>query len=455
MSSAAAATNSIPATVNRTEPWTLPGARWHAAARVLLLGTLFAAPLAYGAVLPWAWSTLTVLASVLLFLWAVGCAQQGTARVSWSPLYLPASLFLLLGAIQYFGHLTVDRVDTREALLKLVTDLIFFFLAGQLWADNCEKGLVALGFPVAVYTFLLSASAILQFFSGPAPSYLNYWRTHSLNGAFGPYVNRDHYAGLMELLIPLAAAYALSRREERSKRGLYGLAIILPIGSTLLTGSRGGFVALLAEILILGAILALRAPALGRRALISLGALAVAAAAVLFFWIDPGGISRRLGQVVNLSVSHEESYTRRLSVAWDSRHILREHPWVGTGLGSFETAYPRFQTIPDDLKWNHAHNDVVEALTESGLVGGLLILVALAMFFRFAFTDLSRKLHHEVGWIRFGAAVGCCGLLVHSLCDFNLRDPATAAWFAVCAGISIGQVGSSRRRGTGASDRVN
>lgn len=455
MSYPSAATNAIPGTVNRTEPWILPGARWHAAARVLLLGTLFAAPLAYGAVLPWAWSTLTVLATVLLFLWAIGCVQKGTARISWSPLYLPASLFLLLGAIQYFGHLTVDRVDTREALLKLVTDLIFFFLAGQLWANNSEKGLVALGFAVAVYTFLLSAAAILQFFAGSAPSYLNYWRTHSLNGAFGPYVNRDHYAGFMVLLIPLVASYALARRAEQSKRGLYGLAVILPIGSLLLTGSRGGFVSLLAEILILGAILVRSDPASGRRGLMSLGALAVTAAAVLFFWIDPGGVSKHLGQVVNLSITQEESYTLRASVALDSLRVIGDHPWIGSGLGSFETAYPRFQTIPSDLKWNHAHNDFVETLVESGLVGGLLMVAALAVFVRFAFKDLSRKLHHEVGWIRFGAAVGCCGLLVQSLCDFNLRNPATAAWFAVCVGISVGQVGSSRQRGTAPSDRVN
>ena len=455
MSSSFAATNSTPVLVGKGEPRTLPGARLHSAARVLLLATLFAAPLTFGAVLPWAWASLGVLATLLLFLWAIGCVQKGTARIVWSPLYLPAGLFLLLGVIQYFGHFTVDRVATREALLKLVTDLIFFFLAGQLWANSTETGLVAFGFAVTIYTFLLSISAILQFFSGTEFNYLNYWSTHSIYGAFGPYVNRDHYAGLMVLLIPLVAAGALSRRAEQSKRGLYGLAIILPIASVLLTGSRGGFVALLAEMAILAAVFVRSGPVSGRRSLVTLGALAVTAAAVVFFWIDPGGISKRLEKLVNLSIIHEESYTLRAAVALDSRHILPDHPWTGTGLGSFGTAYPRFQTIPSDLIWGHAHDDLVEALVESGVVGGLLIVWALAMFVRFAFVDLRRKLHHQAGWIRFGAAVGCSGLLVHSLCDFNLRIPATAAWFAVCVGISVGQVSSSRRRGTAVSDRVN
>ena len=131
MSSPSAATASVPNMVTQREPGTLPGIRLHAATRMLLAATLFVAPLTYGAVLPWAWASLTVLATIVLFLWAVGCVQKGAVKIHWSPLYLPAVLFLLLGAIQYFGHLTVDRNGTREALLKLVTDLTLFFLAGQ------------------------------------------------------------------------------------------------------------------------------------------------------------------------------------------------------------------------------------------------------------------------------------------------------------------------------------
>ncbi len=449
MSGSSAASVAVPA-ANHRGPGALPGVWLHAAARALLLATLFVAPLAYGGVLPWAWASLTVLATLLLLLWAVGCVRKGAIKIHWSPLYLPAGLFLLLGTIQYFGNLTIDRVDTREALLKLVTDLMLFFLAGQLWANNSERGLVAFGLAVTIYTFLLSASAILQFFSGSAFNYLNYWQTHSMYGAFGSYVNRDHYVGLMELMIPLTAAYALSRREGRSKRGLFGLAIIVPIASALLAGSRGGFVALFAEIVIFGALLIRSSPVSGRRSLISLGALAVTAAATLFFWIDPGGISKHLGRVVNLKITEETSYTLRTQVALDSIHVIRQYPWIGAGFGTFETAYPRFQTIPTDLNWNHAHDDYVEALVESGLLGGLMIVIALVMFFRFAFGNMANRLHREAGWIRFGAAVGCCGLLVHSLMDFNLRNPATAAWFAVCLGISIGQVSSSRRRGASA-----
>jgi len=64
------------------------------------------------------------------------------------------------------------------------------------------------------------------------------------------------------------------------------------------------------------------------------------------------------------------------------------------------------------------------------------VLTALALFFRTAFAGLARRVGTEDGWIRLGAAIGCCGLLVHSFFDFNLHIPANAAWFAVLAGLA-------------------
>src|ERR1017187_8026493 len=105
-----------------------------AVVRTSLLATLLAAPLAFGAVQPWAWGTMAVVAFLLLLFWAITNVRQGRIKILWSPLYLPAGFIFLLGMIQFSGHLTIDSIATREALLKLSTDLILFFLAGQLFA---------------------------------------------------------------------------------------------------------------------------------------------------------------------------------------------------------------------------------------------------------------------------------------------------------------------------------
>ena len=414
------------------EAKTRAGSRAFSIARLVLVVTLLAAPLAFGAVPPWAWASLASLAVVLLLVWAIGTVQQGTLRISWSPIYLPVAAFLIFGLVQFLGHFTRDPIATRESLLKLLTDLLFLFLATQLFATASDKTWRRFGLAVTLFAFSLSLFAILQYFSSHG---LIYWSVKTASGCtFGPYVNHNHYAGLMEMLIPIAGAYVLSRREEHRSRRLLGFAVLVPIASLLLSGSRGGFISLSAEALLLGAILFRYSPPTTlRRSLAVMVTLGITTAALLFFWMDPGQISKRLATVANLPQNPEATLAERKTITQDSLRIFNQHPWTGTGLGSFEIIYPRYQSLATDVVWDHAHNDYAEALVETGLVGGVLILAGLVIFFRLAFQNLTRRLQREAGWIQLGAALGCCGLLVHSFGDFNFHIPANAAWFAMCA----------------------
>ncbi len=409
-----------------------PGRLAFSAARLLLGVTLLTAPLAFGAVQEWAWATLSVLAVFLLWLWAIGSVQQGILRIVWCPLYLPAVIFLCLGAIQFLRHLSADPIATRESLLKLVTDLLFFFLVGQLLASSSDQTWRRLGLAVSIFAFSISLFAILQFFSSHG---LIYWQVKPRWGGmiFGPYVNHNHYAGLMEMLIPLSALYVLSRPKSHPARALLSFAVVVQIASVFLSGSRGGLISLFVEFLILGVVLLRHGVASGRRGLVLPIGLGMAASVLLFLWMDPGGVSRRLETVVRLGNSPEAALGYRKIVPLDSLRIFLDHPWVGAGLGSFRMVYPRYQSFPSDLLWDHAHNDYAEALAETGLAGALLILWALGSFFRLTFRNLTERIIHRRHSIRLGATVGCCGLLVHSIFDFNLHIPANAVWFAVCA----------------------
>src|SRR5579859_7931373 len=108
MSFSSAEVNTIPVFMEVEKSGIIAAARWRSRLGVLFLATLMLAPLAYGAVQTWAWASLTVLAFLLLFLWGISCIKQGAVKIFWSPLYLPAGLFLVLGVIQLFGHLSVD-----------------------------------------------------------------------------------------------------------------------------------------------------------------------------------------------------------------------------------------------------------------------------------------------------------------------------------------------------------
>ena len=415
-----------------------PEPRVFSLARILLVATLLGAPLAFGAVLPWAWAVLGLLAGLGLFLWALGSVRQGALRLNWSPLYIPLALFFLLGVAQYAVGLTLEGPETRQALVLLAVDLAFFFLAVQLFAGAGSEGLPAFGLAVLVYGGSVGLFTILQFVSG----------THRIYGIvstprdvlFGPYVNRDHYAGLMEMLIPVAILYIAGRRTRGSPgtTTLYVFAVTLTVASLMLAGSRAGLLALSAEIAI--AAIALRRTVAqtkeGRRLVMS-AAMVLVAGVILFAFLDPGGIARRLGSVVDVNTARVEWAGRRKIMAFDTLRMWRDHPVLGVGLGAFEIAYPHYQSFPSDDWIDHAHNDYIEALAETGLVGALLILCALALFFLEAFRDWGQPLQSQASWIRSAAAIGCCGILVHSLWDFNLHIPANAAWFAVLAGITI------------------
>jgi O-antigen ligase len=414
-------------------PRTLACERLFRIARVLLLAVLLGAPLAFGAVQPWAWGALGIAAALLLALWAGGSLFGKTIRVYWSPIYLPAAAFLVLAAVQYFGGLTLDQAATKEALGKLMTDFLLFFLAGQFLAEASEPQWRKTGLALTLYTFALGVFATLQFLSSHN---LIYWIVPSPGYTFGPYVNHNHYAGLMEMLLPLSAAFVLPRLEHHPFRVFLGFALLIPLASLLLSGSRGGLAALLVEVLILGVILSRRAPLGFRRRWATGGALGLVLVTALFFWMDPGWVSKRLETMTGLVHTPEATLGDRMQVSQDSLRIVGDHPWVGVGLGAFETIYPQYQSFPSDHVWDHAHNDYAEALAEMGLIGGLLIVAALALFLTLAFRNAGMGLKTDASWIRLGAVIGCCGLLFHSFADFNLHIPANAAWFVVCAAIA-------------------
>jgi O-antigen ligase len=174
--------------------------------------------------------------------------------------------------------------------------------------------------------------------------------------------------------------------------------------------------------------------------------VAVAGLAALLLAVMPNSGWQRLATIAGLVRKPGVTLENRLTVSRDALTELRDYPLLGTGLGSFNVVFPQYQTFSTDLGWNHAHDDYVEALTETGIVGGLIILSALLLFAWFAFRNLPRRMENLQGWIQLGAALGCCGLLIHSFVDFNLHIPANAAWFAVCAGIAVMPIASAEMK---------
>ena len=95
--------------------------------------------------------------------------------------------------------------------------------------------------------------------------------------------------------------------------------------------------------------------------------------------------------------------------------------------------YPRYETIYDGYVEDHVHNDYIEALAETGLLGGFCGLAFLWLLFREARKSFTAEQGHFSRALHAGAIAAVCGLLIHSLVDFNLHIPSNALLFLLQA----------------------
>jgi tetratricopeptide (TPR) repeat protein len=164
------------------------------------------------------------------------------------------------------------------------------------------------------------------------------------------------------------------------------------------------------------------------------GGAMVLAAALLFV-----GPDARFDAALRVQQSASGDYTilDRLS-AWKSGFALfRDFPIVGAGLGASPEILPRYQLPPwSELYFNHAHNDYLELLAETGIVG-----TALFAWFAFLLIDRLRRgarwLSPELTPAFAGVVGGIAAMCMIDLFDFDLRIPATAFLFSVLLGLAI------------------
>ena len=409
-----------------TEP--ASGSRWMGRARTTLLLTVFAAPLGFGAVLPLAWTCITLATCLALAFWMIGCLEQRRIAFCCSQLHQVAIGLVCFGILQLLTHKTVDPIGTREALLKVATDITIFFIASATVVNIPQRPGNRFGYAVSIYAFAIALFAIIQSFANPSQIY---WAVTPRFGGyiFGPYVNHNHYAGLMEMLLPLMLAFLFSRSGDPLRPWL-GFAALISYFSVVLSGSRAGLICVTLESLSLAAILLISRGI--RRSTLAVLLFAAVAAVFLYSWLTPEYVAARLQSAIGRP---EATYGERRNMALDSITIMRHFPVTGSGFGSFETIYPQFQSFVTDRQVDHAHNDYAEFLAEAGIPGAVLLIIALMSFGTCAWRNLISA-RWQIDWLRSGATVSCCGILLHSFCDFNLHIPANAAWFALCAAIA-------------------
>jgi len=395
-------------------------------------------PLPYGSVEAWSTALWELAVLGLLLLWGIDTLITGRIRIGGGWLVWPMIGLLVLGLLQLMPILppgetgretiTINSFATTQSVIRLAASIGFFLLAAGFINTDRRRN-------VAVNTILLGCVVIAlvgigQSFIGKA-----LWQ----RGTFGPFVNRNHFAGFMVMGVGLAGGMLIGRSVRRELLAVYGSVLLLLSAGVLVSASRGGVLALGAEILFLALVALPIALAGGRRSpgwrplvLRALGALLIGGGAIVgsLFLVGSEGLVRNLSQTageIDGQLPLDERYSRR-DIWLATSRIVADHPWFGVGLGAFPFAYTRYDQSSGAQRVEQTHNDYLQILVDTGIVGGLLTVVFVILFFVSAFRS-ARTHHRRRRSIVLGALSGCFAIAIHSFVDFNLQVTANAQLF--------------------------
>jgi O-antigen ligase len=454
------------------------------ASRFIILALCLAvvlSALAFGTVHSWSLALFAAGACFVTLAWLADAWRTRRLRLSRNPLQLPLLCFVIVGLVQLLPlrgageliaagvapvrTLTLDPFTTRLVIVQTLS--LFVYFAAALSFIDSPRRLQLLARVVMIFGFLLAVFGTAQFFVSPEKIYGIHETKQSL--AFGPFINRHHFAGYMELTLALPLGYIFAGAVERDKRILYGVLAAIMALALVLTNSRGGMLSLAAEMMFVvivsagvrrtGAqldegreesrVLRLRRVALHA----GLGfALLVALFVGTLFFGGEGALSRLVG-----SINTDDPTTGRVQFWRATMAMIADHPLAGVGLGAFAVAYSGYdQTNGRLYRLEQAHNDYLQVVSDAGVAGAVLAVLFVALLMRAGFKRLGS--HDKTRRaIALGALTGCFAVLVHSFFDFTLHTTSNALLFLMLAALATinGRVEQPsrrrRRRGTPSS----
>jgi O-antigen ligase len=455
----------------------------------VLCASLVLSTLAYGTVHYWSLAVFQLGAALIIILWAVDAWRSRLLRLSRNALQWPLLGLFLLGLLQLLPlggagetgallsggvepvrSLSLDPYATRLVLVQVLA--LFVYFAAVLAFTDSPRRLRLLVRVIIIFGFALAIFGLIQSFTSPTKVY--WLRELQQSTPFGPFINRHHFAGYMEMTLALPLGLLFSGAIEKDKRVLYIFASALMGVALVMTGSRGGIISLGALVLFLAALTGLglrrrnreregsgrhgserhgseqRARVGQKGMLVRAGLTLGLVLAFLLGTVLLGGesaLSRFVG-----TVNAEDPTTGRAHFWSVTLDIIRHHPVLGTGLGAFGVVYTRYDSRNGMYRLDQAHNDYLQIVSDGGVIGLALGLFFVIALFRGGVAECRSEDIFRRG-VAMGALAGCFAVLVHSFFDFTLHTTANALLFLTMAALATlkGRVeqaeqGAKRRR---------
>jgi len=393
----------------------------------LVLALLVFAPLAKGAVEPWAFLVVQALTICVLMFWGLRLWFSPKPQLLWPPICWAVLAFVLYAIVRYLTA-DIEYIARLELIQVLVCACIFFAVINNLYRQEFSQ---VISFTMIFLAMVISAYAVFQFLTHSQ----RVWNEISPypGRASGTFVSPNNFAGFLEMLLPLALAYVLTGRMKVTARILLAYATFVIIAGLVVTFSRGGWAAAVIGVMALLIVL------MGHRQ------SRIPAALALAFILIAGGF------FVEHYLTKSPTYMERASdTVKDGKVILNYrqdlwrvaeqmwlgHFWFGVGPAHYNYRFRTYRPERIQLEPDRAHNDYLNLLADWGTTGGLIVLGGMAAFaaglwqtrknVRRAENTLKGGGTSNRNAFFLGATAGLLALAAHSFVDFNLHMPANA-----------------------------
>jgi hypothetical protein len=445
--------------------------RW---AQGLLVVAIAWGPLAFGAVYPWAYWPLAglVVAASMLSLWggstepslhlgplivvlalfaAAAALQLVPLPFAWLRILSPRSLEVVntfdLGLVANPGRhpISVAPLLTAKGLALFASFALLAIGSARLATD---RGPLGLGHAIVVIGVSLAMIGIIQrpLFTGKI---YGFWTPQHGGNPFGPFVNRNHFAGWMVMALPITLGLLcggvsrgmrhvrptikdrviwLSSPDASRLLLLAGAATVMVL-SLVLAMSRSGMGATLFAMALTGAI-ALRRQRHTTQRIVVVSFLVVLALAVTA-WVGPDTIVDRF------TGSGWGEFNNRRGAWADAISIASIFPITGTGLNTYGVATLFYQQHDLALYYREAHNDYLQLAAEGGLLLAVPAILCIAVFVILVWRRFGVETSSSRYWLRVGAVTGLAAIALQEMVDFSLQMPGNAVLFAVLCGIAL------------------
>ena len=415
-----------------------------------LVAVIALAALLFGSVEAWALAIVGTLATAL-FAYSVFAGSEAFGLKSSRPFLIAAFAVMAVPLIQLvpmpadvvgllspeaaalkniaagasgFINLSLNPYATINEAARLAVYLMLFLVAllamkpGE-GTEQAVRALVVFGFALAVFALIQKATGTNAIYWFRVPAHSDYH--------VGPFVSRNHYAGFIEMIIPFGLAFGIMA-SERAKKALWFFFSVIMAVSLFFSLSRGGMTSFVSGLFAFGLVMAgISGKA---RRLVPLIFFAVAVICYLLFL--------GLGPLIDRFEQSGVTDMARFSTWEAAVGIFTDFPVFGSGLGTFQYIYPRYQPLTTPGFWDHAHNDYIELLVETGITGIAAAAFFLYLVIRNILTSTGRNLHPA---LRSAFCASIVSLAVHSTMDFNLHIPSNAMLFFVVLGLGAGMKG--------------